>query len=748
MLHPALYNLGRACHGHEGRRRHGHGARLRVTFLPLVLALLTLLLAPVLTPDPAEAAVPPLVHYQAYLTDDGGVPLTGPLDLEFAIYDSSAAGALLWSEAFPATTVDEGVASVALGSSVPLDASIFASANCWLETSVGGTPLAPRRPFLSVPYALRAQVAETALTGGGDGAWVVDGANVYRPDGNVGVGTTAPAERFHAVSPLFARLRLERTGGTTVQTDASLTSGSVGTITAHPFRIVTGNAVRMTADTDGEIGIGTVTPDGKLDVRATGGQDLLNLYDGASNVVSVVTGGRVGIGTTAPGNRLDVRTSTETVAVSGLASQATGLTYGGVFTANSDDGIGAQGMGGIFGLHGQATQPGGAGVFGLGPDKGVDGASTASSGTTYGGYFQNSTAEGAAVYGGSGAGTGVHGVTNAATGIGVHGENTATTGSATGVLGEGGIYGVRAEGGLAGVNGIGIGTTGAIGVFGQSNATTGGTGILGQTGGSAGKGLWGSAYGDALYGVYGQVQSASGWAGYFTGGRSYLEGPVGIGVENPIARLMVEADADEEALRVRIGGTTRLKVDANGGVAVGINYTPPAAGLAVSGSVGIGTSTPEFTLHVNGSAGKPGGGSWSTTSDRRLKKNIRPLGPILDRLCAVESVTFEYNDPAALHELPGERTGVIAQQIEPLFPDWVDEGTDGYKRVTFRGFEAAAIAALQELRAEKDAEIARLQTRNEQAMSELRAELALLRTRVEDVEVRQVLAGPPLAGAR
>ena len=48
--------------------------------------------------------------------------------------------------------------------------------------------------------------------------------------------------------------------------------------------------------------------------------------------------------------------------------------------------------------------------------------------------------------------------------------------------------------------------------------------------------------------------------------------------------------------------------------------------------VGIDTTNPDFTLHVNGEAGKPGGGSWSDFSDGRLKKNIQDLTSALDKI--------------------------------------------------------------------------------------------------------------------
>ena len=124
-----------------------------------------------------------------------------------------------------------------------------------------------------------------------------------------------------------------------------------------------------------------------------------------------------------------------------------------------------------------------------------------------------------------------------------------------------------------------------------------------------------------------------------------------------------------------------------------------------TGKVGIGTITPAYTLHVIGSAGKPGGGSWSNASDRRLKKNVQDLTGSLDKLLSLRGVSYEYKDPEAIRELPGVHTGVIAQEAEEVFPEWVDESPDGFKRVTFRGFEALTVEALRELREERDAKL-------------------------------------------
>jgi|GEM_PF-1407655 len=149
------------------------------------------------------------------------------------------------------------------------------------------------------------------------------------------------------------------------------------------------------------------------------------------------------------------------------------------------------------------------------------------------------------------------------------------------------------------------------------------------------------------------------------------------------------------------------------GQAVGDNRGWSRTGAIVSltdvgDTVGIGTGAPTFTLEVNGTAGKPGGGSWSNSSDRRLKKNIADMEGVLDRLLKLRGVTYEYIDPEAIRELPGTRLGMIAQEVEEVFPDWVHTA-DGYKRLTYRGFEALTVEALRELRQEKDDEIAELQ---------------------------------------
>lgn len=152
----------------------------------------------------------------------------------------------------------------------------------------------------------------------------------------------------------------------------------------------------------------------------------------------------------------------------------------------------------------------------------------------------------------------------------------------------------------------------------------------------------------------------------------------------------------------------------------GINVTP-------NGNVGIGTAQPgSFLLAVNGSAANRTG-TWSVMSDARLKKDVRSIQPgTLDRLLRLRGVEFEYtSDALAQHSLAeGPMVGFVAQEVECIFPEWVECDEQGIRFVTERGTTALLVEALRELRVEKDRQIAELNARH---AAELRAEV----TRVE-----------------
>ena len=101
-----------------------------------------------------------------------------------------------------------------------------------------------------------------------------------------------------------------------------------------------------------------------------------------------------------------------------------------------------------------------------------------------------------------------------------------------------------------------------------------------------------------------------------------------------------------------------------------------------------------------------GNGAWTSTSDRRMKRDIAPLGNLLDRAMALEPVSYHFiNEPANAPR----SIGFIAQDVRPHFPSLVADGE--ILSLNYAGLSVAAIGALQELKQEKDAEIDALHDR-------------------------------------
>lgn len=164
----------------------------------------------------------------------------------------------------------------------------------------------------------------------------------------------------------------------------------------------------------------------------------------------------------------------------------------------------------------------------------------------------------------------------------------------------------------------------------------------------------------------------------------------------------------------------------------------------VLGNLGVNTGAAQATLHVNGTACKPGGGSWSSCSDGRLKKDVADVTGALERLLELRGVSFEFIDAEAINELSGRQNGMIAQDVEQVFPEWVHEGPDGYKRVTVRGFEALMVEALRDLRGERRAEMACLHDQLNEMQAAFQTELSALEQQIASLRGPETRVGTAL----
>ena len=179
-----------------------------------------------------------------------------------------------------------------------------------------------------------------------------------------------------------------------------------------------------------------------------------------------------------------------------------------------------------------------------------------------------------------------------------------------------------------------------------------------------------------------------------------------------------------------VGGRMRVR---SGGGAAGIYI-----GDAADSFVGM-TNSGQLGFYVVGNwvltaSGNPVGidGNLSTTgeifegSDRRWKKDITSLSGSIGKLQAIKGYNYHWIDEKKGKSL---QTGVIAQEIEEIFPELVQTDEKGFKSVTYRGFIPHLIESVKELKKENDqlkADYAELKGQTVQKFEALEARLNLL----------------------
>ena len=190
------------------------------------------------------------------------------------------------------------------------------------------------------------------------------------------------------------------------------------------------------------------------------------------------------------------------------------------------------------------------------------------------------------------------------------------------------------------------------------------------------------------------------------------------------------ANASAFGFRARVTTSNALVLGAINGV----------NGATADTKVGIRTTAPAYTLHVNGTAAKPGGGNWTVASDRRLKQDIGRFSDGLEVLLRVKPVTFHYNGKAGIHT-DKQFVGVIAQDMQQIAPYTVGEfryedstgKTENYLDYDANALTYILVNSVQELHATNQV----LQGENEALKNDVSVLEARL-TRVEAALARQL----------
>jgi hypothetical protein len=311
----------------------------------------------------------------------------------------------------------------------------------------------------------------------------------------------------------------------------------------------------------------------------------------------------------------------------------------------------------------QGTSTDGQGVLGndQGSGTGVVGLS---------GLDLTASSSGYGVYGGSTNNDGVHGTVDSSY-SGVAGENT---GSGTGVYGSAtgndGVYGVTTE------------LTTYAGVYGFANVSGGGgTGVAGTCNSGACTGGYFRTYGGSGVYAVNQGTSSNGYGVYAydassgTGGgyAMYATSTNGIGIQTT-------------------GATQGVYATSTGTNSDGVYTTCSGTGCAA--------------LYVDGALSLLGNGTysgtWTHTSDERLKRDIAPLNRSVDKLLRLQGVSFYWKDPAKHGDNAQIQRGFVAQDYEKVFPEWVTTDREGFKAIDTTGLDALEVEAIRTLKMQND----------------------------------------------
>ncbi len=232
-------------------------------------------------------------------------------------------------------------------------------------------------------------------------------------------------------------------------------------------------------------------------------------------------------------------------------------------------------------------------------------------------------------------------------------------------------------------------------------------------------------------------------------------GSVGIGTDAPDAQLEIEGDGDQG---IRVTSTDRedtfLEFVRPGATYGDWRIRDFTGNLYFDFDFDDGTSwDSRFIFMTNGDMmlgiGSTNGCIYdgnldiiagTCASDKRLKKDIRPLGDTLKRLVELEPVFYRYRNEGRFKDMgEDEHLGLVAQQVEQSMPELVETNAEGYRVVRYSELPILTLQAVREqnqgiqaIHKAMSQQVATLKQENQS----LHRENVKMRTRLESIEAR------------
>ena len=493
--------------------------------------------------------------------------------------------------------------------------------------------------------------------------------------GNIGIGATTTPGTLLSVQGVAnfgtATSTFNSTGGINLLSGCFAVNGTCvsggggsGTINAAtsigqvPYYAAASNAVTATStlfiSTASNVGIGTTTPEAKLEVA---GNIFFSALSSGTRRLQVGTSTNDGADITGAGLEI----------LAGGASVTTGNGYGGAILIRAGIGGSDPGStGGALTVSGGSSYGGGSALFSAGNGDGGDGGVAtvrAGDATQTGGLL---TVRGGDSTGSAGGQLVLRGGN----------ESSSNAASLTLVGGSGGSGGSLTLSGGSGEGG------GAVTISAGASGTTGGSTVtINASNGSGGDGGAVSIYaGNGSAGYVGGNINLYGGTGDTSGNVILADvggtprGRVGIGTSTPYAELSVHAPA----------GTPSFLVGSTTGTYFIINE---------NGNVGIGTTTPTLgPLTMDSGAYVTAGGTWTNASSRALKENFTALdsAEVLAQINSLGITRWNYKTES----VETTHIGPIAEEFYDAFRVGGSSGQSSISSIDPAGVALIGIQAL------------------------------------------------------